>query len=96
MYMPVCLHVSLSPPSLSLSLSLSLSMSGVDLATRDPELDTGQFKSLAETLNQSRSLLTLAGKSIILIMHHLSVTITCADPESFVRGGPTLTTFFLV
>ena len=25
-------------------------------------------------------------------MHHLSVTTTCADPESFVRGGPTLTT----
>ena len=31
---------------------------------------------------------------IILIMHHLSVTTTCADPESIVRGGPTLTKFF--
>ena len=27
-------------------------------------------------------------------MHHLSVTTTCADQESFVTGGPTLTTFF--
>ena len=27
-------------------------------------------------------------------MHHLSVTTTCAAPESFARGGPTLTTFF--
>ena len=30
-------------------------------------------------------------------MHHVQVgvvLITCADPESFVRGGPTLTTFF--
>ena len=34
MYMPVCLHVSLSPlsPAPSLSLSLSLSICGVDLA----------------------------------------------------------------
>ena len=27
-------------------------------------------------------------------MHHLSVTTTCAAPESFARVGPTLTTFF--
>ena len=32
MYMPVCLHVSLSPPSLSPSLSLSIC--GVDLANQ--------------------------------------------------------------
>ena len=60
--------MSLFLPPLSLSLSLSLSMSGVDLAARDPELDTGQFKSLAETLNQSRSLLTLAGKSPLSLL----------------------------
>ena len=27
-------------------------------------------------------------------MHHLSITTTCATPESFGWGGPTLTTFF--
>ena len=30
-------------------------------------------------------------KKVVLIF-----TLACADPESFVRGGPTLTTFFLV
>ena len=30
-------------------------------------------------------------------MDHIEfIVYTCADPESFVRGGPTLTTFFLV
>ena len=93
LYMPVCLHVSLSPP-LSLfshSLSLSLSIYGEDLADQGSELDTGQFKSLFGTLNQSRSRLTF----IILIMYHLPITTTTyADPESSVREGPTLTTFF--
>ena len=34
---------------------------------------------------------------IIQLMHSFEVNIRicpCADPESFVRGGPTLTTFF--
>ena len=60
LYMPVCLHVSLSP---SLSPSLSLSICGVGPADQDPELDTGKFKSLVGTLNQSRTRLTLAGRS---------------------------------
>ena len=31
-----------------------------------------------------------------LVMYHLSLTTTCADPESEVSEGQTLTTFFLV
>ena len=33
---------------------------------------------------------------ILKAMPSKSMTATCADPESFARGGPTLTTFFLV
>ena len=28
--------------------------------------------------------------------YHMMLALACADPESFARGGPTLTTFFLV
>ena len=31
---------------------------------------------------------------VLLIVHFLQCS--CADPESFVRGGPTLTTFFFL
>ena len=33
---------------------------------------------------------------IKFIINCVSVSITCADPESFARRGPTLTTTFLV
>ena len=36
-----------------------------------------------------------AERVLILISWSGSTLFTCADPESFVRGGPTLTCFFL-
>ena len=55
------LSLPLPPPPRSLSLSIC----GVDLADQGSELDTGQFKSLVGTLNQSRPRLTLAGRSLL-------------------------------
>ena len=64
MYMPVCLHVSLSPLSLPLSpsLSLSLSICGVDLADQGSRARYRVIQFSVGTLNQSRSRLTLAGR----------------------------------
>ena len=77
----ICLSVCMSLFLSFLSLSLSLSQQ-----TRDPEVDTGKSKSLVETLNQSRSRLTLAGEAHFPnYVSLISLTTTCADPESFVR-----------
>ena len=70
MYMPVCLHVSLSP----LSLPLSLSICGVDLADqgfraryRVIQFFSWDSKSVPFPTNLSWLM------PIILIMHHLSI-----------------------
>ena len=42
-------------------------------------------------------MVTFAALSYMIMRHITSVYASCADPESFVRGGPTLTRlFFLV
>ena len=82
--------------SFSPSLSPSLSVCGVNLADQGSparywpiQVFSWDSKSVPFPINLSW------WKPIILIMPHLSVTTTCGDPESFVRGGPTLKTFFL-
>ena len=94
--LPLSLSLSLSLSfSLSLSLSFSLSKSDVGLADqgsraryRAIQVFSWDSKSVPCPINFSWL------KPIILIMYHLSVTTTWADPESFVREGLTLTTFF--
>ena len=74
MYMPVCLHVSLSPLSLPLSLSLSLSICVVGLADQGSraryrviQFFSWDSKSVPFPTNLSWLMPS------ILIMHHLSV-----------------------
>ena len=68
----VCLYVCLSKSlhvfvflSLYLSVSHSLTAFGVVPEDQVQELDTGHFKSLVGTLNQSRSRITLADGSLL-------------------------------
>ena len=95
MYMPVCLHVSLSPP-LSLSLSLSLSICGVDLADQGSR---ARYRVIQFFSWDSKSVPFPTNLSwlmpIILIMHHLSVRFHyMRGSRKFCQRGPTLTTFF--
>ena len=39
--------------------------------------------------------LLTTGTLVINLLHRVTHTNSCADSESFIRGGPTLTTFFL-
>ena len=81
--MPVCRHVSLSP---SLSLPLSLSICGVDLADKGYR---ARYRVIQVFSWDSKSV------PFPVEAHYPNyVSFIRADPESFVREGPTLTTFF--